>query len=287
MIEWRRKYRKYKPLTVLRRWCVEGGKERRKARRELLGPFLEFLADPSEFFVRSDVCHMKTVRLAYHTVCQKCSEERGMCGKCGKEAMVHPYQVLGAEPKKDEEQVALAKMTERQRRTYLRELERERSGRRKKSEAIDEPSEDEDDDEFGEMPAPPPNKFDPDMLVKEREARLLANGAKASTPSKATRDASNSDDEEEEDEEDVDAGSDAEQLDGSAESYEDDSDEIEHIDEDAEKLVGKRDAVENEKTAQEDQDDTLDKHSTDKKGENAHEDDDEEDDAGSEDEGDE
>lgn len=213
-----------------------------------------------------------------------------MCAKCGKEPMTHPYQVLGADPKKDEEQLALSKMTERQRRTYLRELERERSGRGKKStnegEDISEPSDDEyDDDE--DMPAPPPSKFDPDMLVKERAARaaLQQGGYATASPAKAPK---KSGDEDEESGEDC-GDSDDDHLDGSAESYEDDSEEIENIDEDAKKLVGNkdRDLQENQENGEdltEDEDDEADEE---EKKSNASDKKDAEDDAGSEDEGDE
>lgn len=180
------------------------------------------------------------MRLAYHTVCQPCTDERGKCAKCGKEPVHHPYHVIGAQPKEDEERVLLLKMTERQRRTYFRELEREQNGRKKKAADSDpELSDDSDDeDDLGDMPAPPQNKFDPDMLVKERAARAgtqTEEGKKKDTTS--------------EDDEDQLNGSD--DLDGSAESYEDDSDELDRVDAEAEKLVGNRDPAE----AKDDEDD--------------------------------
>jgi len=174
---------------------------------------------------------MKTVRIAYHTLCQKCATDKGVCGKCQVNGMSHPYVVLGSEAKKDEEMEALSKMTERQRRTYLRELEKEERGRsgKKTSNAADEDSfsegGDSDDDGLGEMPNPPPRKFDPDMLVKER---ALCDG-------KASEEAEGGSEEEDGPAHVDDDGEDA--IDGSGESFEEDSDEIDRVDEDAKKLA--------------------------------------------------
>lgn len=194
-------------------------------------PHLQFQANPFQFCRPSDVCHLKAVRLAYHTACQPCTEARGKCAKCGKEPVHHPYQVVGVASKEDEERVLLLKMTERQRRTYFRELEREQGGGRKKKQANDsdpELSDDDDgEDDLGDMPAPPTNKFDPDMLVKERAARA---GVQEEGKTKKS---------DENDDED----SNSDNLDGSAESYEEDSDELDRLDAEAEKLVGKRDPL--------------------------------------------
>lgn len=142
--------------------------------------------------------------------------------------MTHPYVVLGSASKKDEEREAIAKMTERQRRTYLRELEREAGGGKKKKSEDDADSFSEgdlsDDDDMQSMPKPPASKYDPDMLLKERAAREGRTFVKNEE----------SGEEDEEDEED---------QDGSAESYEEDSEELDLVDKEAEKLVGRKDPV--------------------------------------------
>lgn len=51
-IEWKKKYDKYKPLTVPRK-CVS--------------------------------CQQKKVKQAYYRLCQDCAESRSICAKCGEE----------------------------------------------------------------------------------------------------------------------------------------------------------------------------------------------------------
>ncbi len=51
-LEWRKKYDKYKPLTVPR---------------------------------RCDTCQEKKVRQAYYRLCQDCAESQRVCAKCGEE----------------------------------------------------------------------------------------------------------------------------------------------------------------------------------------------------------
>jgi hypothetical protein len=149
--------------------------------------------------------------------------------------MTHPYVVLGGNTQKDEEREAFSKMTERQRRTYLRELEKEKTSGKKKNGENDSDSFSEgdisDDDGLGPMMTMPAPKYDPDMLVKERAAR------EGKTLSRAPEDRAqppSSDDDEEADEDD---------LSGSAESFEEDSDELDRLDKEAEKLVGRKDPL--------------------------------------------
>lgn len=49
-IEWKKKYDKYKPLTVPKK-CV--------------------------------ICQQKKIKQAYHSLCQDCAESRHVCAKCG------------------------------------------------------------------------------------------------------------------------------------------------------------------------------------------------------------
>mmetsp|Transcript_9641 Transcript_9641/g.27037 ORF Transcript_9641/g.27037 Transcript_9641/m.27037 type:complete len:173 (-) Transcript_9641:1857-2375(-) len=51
IIEWRKQYRKYKPLTAPR---------------------------------RCQVCEQKTIKQAYHNLCEPCSKKDGLCAKCRK-----------------------------------------------------------------------------------------------------------------------------------------------------------------------------------------------------------
>jgi len=93
IIEWKKKYRKYKPLTVPRR-CTG--------------------------------CGEKTVRRAYHTLCDSCAKKRNVCAKCQKSKDIVEDVISESEKLKldrDEER-KLEKMSERQRRTYLRLKER-------------------------------------------------------------------------------------------------------------------------------------------------------------------
>lgn len=54
-IEWKKKYDKYKPLTVPRK-CV--------------------------------VCQQKKVKQAYYRLCQDCAQSREVCAKCGEEGEI-------------------------------------------------------------------------------------------------------------------------------------------------------------------------------------------------------
>ncbi|KUF86154.1 hypothetical protein AM588_10002932 [Phytophthora nicotianae] len=109
-IEWRKKYRKYKPLT-----------------------------QPGSCIY----CHQKTVTSAYHASCDPCAKERDICAKCclTKEivarlltsfwaivAVVDSEQELLAEHEKKEREFenTLEGMRERDRRAYLRKLEKEK-----------------------------------------------------------------------------------------------------------------------------------------------------------------
>ncbi|XP_065340274.1 uncharacterized protein C9orf85 homolog [Cloeon dipterum] len=88
VIEWKIKYKKYKPLNAPAK-CPK--------------------------------CQQKTVKHAYHTYCSPCAREAKMCPKCGKKSEIEPVetnqQVLDREM-----QELLKSLPERKRRTFLRFL---------------------------------------------------------------------------------------------------------------------------------------------------------------------
>lgn len=98
-IEWKIKYGKYKPLSAPKR-CT--------------------------------VCHEKVVRFAYHTMCTKCSAQRGVCSKCGNGGEVERDAVLSpADRAREEERLrqSLKDMREREKRAFVRELGKEHGSR--------------------------------------------------------------------------------------------------------------------------------------------------------------
>jgi Uncharacterized conserved protein (DUF2039) len=92
-IEWRKKYRKYKPLKVPGK-CTS--------------------------------CSRRAVTRAYHTLCDDCASDKGVCGWCQQaHSIVLPVQdEKEAEREEIAEEALLASMNLRQRRTYLRKLYR-------------------------------------------------------------------------------------------------------------------------------------------------------------------
>ncbi|KAJ3037987.1 hypothetical protein HDV00_001190 [Rhizophlyctis rosea] len=95
IIEWKKRMGKYKPLTRPA-ICVS--------------------------------CSGRTVLQAYHVLCQKCASEKNVCAKCQgtDEVLPSTAKKTGAELVKEEQEREriLGGMTERQRRSYLRRLER-------------------------------------------------------------------------------------------------------------------------------------------------------------------
>jgi hypothetical protein len=89
IIEWKIKYKKYKPLKT-----------------------------PG----RCNKCEEKTIKHAYHTICNPCARERKVCPKCGVES-----ELIIQQPTKEEEikldanmQEMLKSLSERKRRTFIR-----------------------------------------------------------------------------------------------------------------------------------------------------------------------
>ncbi|CAG8717232.1 5396_t:CDS:2, partial [Acaulospora morrowiae] len=98
IIEWRKKYKKYKPLTVPKR-CVG--------------------------------CEEKTVKEAYHILCNKCATEKGACAKCQEVTQITSSGVKSDKELLQEQQELeriLSTLSERKKRSYLRKLERGQIG---------------------------------------------------------------------------------------------------------------------------------------------------------------
>ncbi|PFX29098.1 uncharacterized protein C9orf85 homolog [Stylophora pistillata] len=96
IIEWRKKFKKYKPLTAPKK-CVR--------------------------------CEQKTIKHAYHTVCSKCAQQAGVCEKCGEvREITAKSEPTPAERASEDSmlQQEIKSMTERQRRTFFRHHEGDR-----------------------------------------------------------------------------------------------------------------------------------------------------------------
>ncbi|CAG8434713.1 7799_t:CDS:2 [Diversispora eburnea] len=95
ILEWRKKFNKYKPLTIPKR-CVS--------------------------------CEEKTIKEAYRILCDKCANKKGVCSKCQQST-----QIIISDVKSDKELLKeqqerdrlLSTLSERKKRTYIRKLERE------------------------------------------------------------------------------------------------------------------------------------------------------------------
>ena len=96
-IEWRKRYRKYKPLT-------QPGACR--------------------------ICKGRCVKAAYHMVCQPCAEEKQICAKCMQPKTIWKSleQINGEEDAANKAALA-APMKERERRSLLRKIERQQAER--------------------------------------------------------------------------------------------------------------------------------------------------------------
>ncbi|KAF9955967.1 hypothetical protein BGZ72_003225 [Mortierella alpina] len=128
VIMWRKKFKKYKPLTTMKK-CV--------------------------------CCEQKAIKEAYHVMCNKCAGEKNVCAKCLESRDIVPTNIK-TEKEIIQEQVELERllsgMSERERRSYLRQMERkskngegdedsEEDAGKDGSDDDDEDSEDEDEDE--------------------------------------------------------------------------------------------------------------------------------------------
>ncbi|KAJ1735782.1 hypothetical protein LPJ61_000379 [Coemansia biformis] len=94
-INWRKQYRKYKQLTVAKK-CVS--------------------------------CQLKKVKKAYHVLCDDCARAKDVCAKCAEKAEIIADSSAAAQQDsaaaEQELALKLEGVRERERRTYLRKLER-------------------------------------------------------------------------------------------------------------------------------------------------------------------
>ncbi|KAI8851372.1 hypothetical protein BC829DRAFT_425040 [Chytridium lagenaria] len=95
IIDWRKRMGQYKPLTVPKK-CVS--------------------------------CSEKSIKDAYHILCRNCALSKGVCAKCQKEEEIPENENAKTADQIHQEKQALenlvASMTERQRRSYLRKMDR-------------------------------------------------------------------------------------------------------------------------------------------------------------------
>nr|XP_022909400.1 uncharacterized protein C9orf85 homolog [Onthophagus taurus] len=127
VIEWKIKYKKYKPLTQPKK-CVK--------------------------------CEQKTVRKAYHVMCRDCGKKLSVCTKC-----CQSKEIIPAPPDQEEQlkldkelQVLLQSLSERKRRTFLRYMNKKEkdlgeTSEQKKDDLVKKLNElnVKDDSEFGDL----------------------------------------------------------------------------------------------------------------------------------------
>jgi hypothetical protein len=113
-IEWKKKYRKYKPLTQAGK-CLS--------------------------------CHQKTVTRAYHKYCEKCALTKKVCAKCIEpKDIVRTFNEKELARKEEEElEKMVNSMTERQRKTFFRKYYQQRD---ESGDSGDDDQNDEDDKEI-------------------------------------------------------------------------------------------------------------------------------------------
>jgi superfamily II helicase len=91
ILEWRKKYRKYKILTVPKK-CV--------------------------------MCGLKNIYESYHTLCQNCSKKEKICAKCHDPMLETEENIETSDFSKAEEIRQISSMREREKRTYLRQIQK-------------------------------------------------------------------------------------------------------------------------------------------------------------------
>ncbi|KAL1920051.1 uncharacterized protein VTP21DRAFT_1197 [Calcarisporiella thermophila] len=93
VIEWRKKFRKYKPLTTPKR-CVG--------------------------------CQEKAIKDAYHILCDPCARTRGVCAKCQEKKEIVPAKKTAEDEREEQLRIerVLGNMRERERRAFLRKMEK-------------------------------------------------------------------------------------------------------------------------------------------------------------------
>ncbi|KAF9277628.1 hypothetical protein BGZ68_009163 [Mortierella alpina] len=121
VIMWRKKFKKYKPLTTMKK-CV--------------------------------CCEQKAIKEAYHVMCNKCAGEKNVCAKCLESRDIVPTNIK-TEKEIIQEQVELERllsgMSERERRSYLRQMERKsKNGEDDEEDSDEEANKDDSDDDDDE-----------------------------------------------------------------------------------------------------------------------------------------
>lgn len=102
----------------------------------------------------SVTCEQKAIKDAYHVMCNKCAGEKNVCAKCQESREIVPTNIK-TEKEIIAEQVELERllsgMNERERRSYIRQMERKakKGEDDEDEEGEDEEGEDEDEDEDG------------------------------------------------------------------------------------------------------------------------------------------
>ncbi len=74
VLKWKVKYRKYKPLTVPKKWCV-------------LQTLKNVCVSKTCFVIatKSVKCLEKKVKVAYYIICQDCCLKHKICSKCARD----------------------------------------------------------------------------------------------------------------------------------------------------------------------------------------------------------
>jgi len=153
-IEWKKKYRKYKPLTTPK---------------------------------RCDTCTEKTVIRAYHFLCDSCAEKLAVCAKCRKSTEI---EVEFNKDKKEEAELRhlekeYGKMSVRERNAFFRQLTKDENPKEKKPSPEKENSEKEEksngsDEELDEFDG----DFDEEEMDNQNSMKKPANPALSKTSSR-------------------------------------------------------------------------------------------------------
>ena len=98
VIEWRKKYRKYKPLTAPSKWYARRASPgtRHEETVACARPRLTSTRAPHVVPVRhcSVVCDQRKVKQAYHAACSDCALARSVCAKCLQPRDILPTYVM-------------------------------------------------------------------------------------------------------------------------------------------------------------------------------------------------
>ncbi|EGG17199.1 hypothetical protein DFA_08186 [Cavenderia fasciculata] len=141
-IEWRKKYRKYKPLSMAGK-CAH--------------------------------CTQRKVTRAYHELCEDCVKKLKVCAKCHKAKEIVAEITDPKDRERDELKLkhALYMMTESDRRTFYRELEKEENPEKKKKNQDNE--EEDDDSDYSDEEEEEEEKEIKKLTKKTNEVRIFNN----------------------------------------------------------------------------------------------------------------